>query len=92
MDISFVVILTVVAYQIIVSEHMPRIAYFTLMSSFLYTTYLMLAASVVVNLRVAAHDQSDREVKGDRLDRRCRWLFPLLFFGLNIGFGFVFLT
>ena len=36
MDISFVGILTVVAFQILISEQLPRIAYFTFMSTFLY--------------------------------------------------------
>jgi hypothetical protein len=40
MDISFMGILSLVAYQIVVSEHMPAIAYFTLMTGFLYSTYL----------------------------------------------------
>jgi len=83
MDISFIGILTVVAYQIIISDHMPKIAYFTLMSAFLYSTYLILAAAIVVNLRVSRLDRSGREEAGDRLDFRCRWLFPVLFLGFN---------
>lgn len=85
MDISFVGILTVVAYQVIVSQQVPRIGYFTLMSVFLYTTYLALAASVVLNLVVSKLDHSGRVELGDRVDRRCRWLFPLTLFVLNAG-------
>lgn len=83
MDISFIGILTVVAYQIIVADAMPGIAYFTLMSAFLYSTYLVLAAGVVVNLVVAKLDRAGRSELGDRLDRACRWLLPLGFFGAN---------
>jgi hypothetical protein len=91
MDISFIGILTVVAYQIIISDHMPKIAYFTLMSVFLYSIYLMLAATIVVNLRVAHLDKSGRLAAGDRLDLRCRWLFPVLFFGFNAISAILFL-
>ena len=83
MDISFIGILTVVAYQIIVSDAMPGIAYFTLMSAFLLSTYFVLAIGVVVNLVVARFDRSGRRPLGDRLDRTCRWLVPIAFFGVN---------
>jgi len=76
MDISFIGILTVVAFQIVVSDRLPRISYFTIMSSFMYITYFTLAASVIVNLRVSFLDRRGETAKGDRLDRTCRWLFP----------------
>ncbi|MEX2205510.1 MAG: hypothetical protein WEF50_04705 [Myxococcota bacterium] len=84
MDISFIGILSVVAYQIVVNDHMPAIAYPTLMFGFLYSTYLLLTASVLMNLVVSKLDQSDRRALGDRVDRACRWLFPLSFLGLNV--------
>jgi hypothetical protein len=83
MDISFIGILSVVAYQIVVSDHMPAIAYFTLMHGFLYSTYLLLTAGVVVNLVVSKLDQSGRREMGNRVDLTCRWAFPLGFLGLN---------
>ena len=84
MDISFIGILTVVAFQIMTEETLPRISYFTIMSGFLAVNYLMLAASVVVNLYVGRLDRTGRSAIGDRVDRRCRWLFPLAYFGLNL--------
>ena len=83
MDISFIGILSLVAYQIVVSQQMPAIAYFTLMNGFLYSTYLLLAAGVLVNLVVAKLDQAGRATAGNRVDATCRWAFPLLFVGLN---------
>ena len=83
MDISFIGILSVVAYQIVVSEHMPAIAYFTMMNGFLYSTYLLLTAGVVVNLLVSKLDQAGKADAGHRVDVTCRWAFPLLFLGLN---------
>lgn len=77
MDISFIGILTVVAFQILVSDRLPRISYFTIMSSFMYITYLTMAAAVLVNLRVGALDKRGDVARGNRLDRICRWAFPL---------------
>jgi hypothetical protein len=92
MDISFIGLLTVVAYQIIVSDSMPNIAYFTLMTGFLYSTYLVLGVGVIANLVVSKLDQSGRPELGDRLDRTCRWAVPLGFFGANALSAAYFLT
>jgi hypothetical protein len=92
MDISFIGILSVVAYQIVVSDHMPAIAYFTMMHGFLYSTYLLLTAGVVVNLVVAKLDRTGRRAAGDRLDATCRWAFPLLFVALNAANAAFFLA
>ena len=76
MDISFIGILTVVAYQIMSSESLPKISYITVLMSFMIISFLMMCASIVINLRVAALDNSSRQVQGDRVDRLCRVLFP----------------
>ena len=93
MTISFTGILTVVAFQIVVSDMLPRIPYFTILSSFLLISYLMLVASVIVNLRVGQLDRRGRVETGNRLDRTCRWLFPLGYVGINVVMAaFYFLT
>jgi uncharacterized membrane protein YidH (DUF202 family) len=74
----------VVAYQIIVSQSMPAISYFTWMSGFICTTYLLLAAGVVINLVVAKLNQAGRADVGDRVDTTSRWAFPLLLVGANV--------
>jgi hypothetical protein len=76
MDISFIGILTVVAYQIMVSSTIPRIPYFTLMSAFIYISFVTMCASVVINLVVGRMDRTGRRELGDRIDRRCRLAFP----------------
>ena len=77
LDISFIGILTVVAFQIVVADLFPRITYFTTLDAFLYVNYLTLVGTVFVNLRVDALDRRGEEERGDRLDYTCRWLFPL---------------
>ena len=77
MDISFIGILTVVAFQIVVSDMLPRIPYFTILSSFLLISYLTLVAGVVVNLSVDAIDKRGDQTLGNHIDQTCRWLFPV---------------
>jgi hypothetical protein len=83
-SVSFIGILTGVAYQFLVSEDLPRIAYFTLMHGFLNPSFLTMCATVVVNLVVGAQDKRGSYELGDRIDRRCRWAFPLVYVGLNL--------
>jgi Neurotransmitter-gated ion-channel ligand binding domain/Neurotransmitter-gated ion-channel transmembrane region len=82
LSVSFIGILTGVAYQLVMSEQLPRISYVTLMHGFLNLSFLTMCATVVINLVVGALDQRGKFELGDRIDRRCRWGFPLAYFGL----------
>ncbi len=81
-SVSFIGILTVVAYQMVLGEILPRIAYINLMNLFLNISFLTICASVIVNLRVSHFDRHGKSEEGDRLDLRCRWIFPMSYFGL----------
>jgi Neurotransmitter-gated ion-channel ligand binding domain len=74
-NVSFIGILTAVAYQVVMSELLPRIAIVTWMNAFLNFSFLMMVGMVVVNLIVGALDQRGMSEVGDRIDRRCRWIF-----------------
>ena len=81
-SVSFIGILTGVAYQLVMSDVLPRISYFTVTHGFMILSFLIMCATVVINLVVGAMDKSGRYELGDRIDRRCRWIFPLAYFGL----------
>jgi protein-S-isoprenylcysteine O-methyltransferase Ste14 len=83
-SVSFIGILTGVAYQMLIDDSMPRISYTTLMHGFLGVSLLTMCATVLVNLRVGSLDKQGHQQAGDRLDRRCRWAFPLVYFGLLV--------
>ena len=92
MAISFTGLLSIVAYQFLIGGSLPTIAYFTLMDSFLYSTYMFIACSIVVNLRVDHLNRTGRQDAGDRLDEKCRWVFPSTFFGINLLIALIFFT
>src|SRR5262245_28997407 len=85
LSVSFIGLLTAVAYQLVMSEQLPRISYVTLMHGFLNLSFLTMCATIVINLVVGALDQRGKVELGDRIDRRCRWVFPLVYFGLLLG-------
>lgn len=81
LSISFIGILTVVSYQILLGETLPRIAYLTLTNGFMNASFFIMCISVIVNLRVGNLDRRGLVEEGDRLDRLCRWIFPISYFG-----------
>jgi len=85
LNISFIGILSAVAYQIVTSDQLPRISYHTLMHTFLGVSFLTMCATVVINLRVGALDKRGEVARGDRVDQLCRWLFPIGYFGFLLG-------
>jgi hypothetical protein len=90
-SVSFIGILTVVAYQIVLSEILPRISYLTLMNGFLSMSFFVMCASVGVSLWVGWLDRRGQTATGDRIDRRCRWIFPVVYLGLlllTVGLAF----
>jgi hypothetical protein len=84
LSVSFIGILTGVAYLLVTSDQLPRISYVTLMHGFLNLSFLTMCATVVINLVVGTLDKRGKSELGDRIDRRCRWAFPLVYFGLLI--------
>ena len=82
-SVSFIGILTAVTYQVILSEILPRISYATLFhEGFLGVSFIIMCMTVIVNLRVGYLDRHGMSAAGDRLDHRCRWVFPVVYFGV----------
>ena len=88
-SVSFIGILTGVTYQLVMSQSLPQIAYPTLMHAFLYLSFLVMCATVVVNLVVGSMDKRQNFVMGDRIDYACRWIFPLGYVGILTALGVI---
>lgn len=81
-SVSFVGILTAVAYQIVIGGIMPKISHVSIMHAFLNLSFLVLCATVVVNLVVGIRDKNGDPNGAALINRRCRWMFPAVYFGL----------
>lgn len=86
-NVSFIGILTGVAYQIVVGDKLPHISYVTVIHGFLTMSFVTMCATVLVNLRVGALDKAGRFDAGDRMDRICRWAFPAAYLGIVTAIG-----
>ena len=81
-SISFIGLLTAVAYLMVTGDNMPRIGYVTLIHGFLNLSLIIMAITVVFNLIVGALEQKGEAALALRIDHRCRWAFPLAYLGL----------
>jgi hypothetical protein len=91
-SVSFVGILTAVAYQIVVGDLLPHVSYITVMHAFLNFSFFVMCGTVVINLIVGACDKNGKTDLGDLIDRRCRWIFPIAYLCLLAAIGLVAIT
>ena len=85
MAVSFVGLLTAVAYQIVLGDILPHISYLTPVNVFVNVSFMIMCASIVVNLVVGEFNRSNRTAEADILDRRCRKIFPIAYATLLLG-------
>jgi hypothetical protein len=76
--ISATGVLTVVAYQFVFAENLPRVGYLTLLDQVMIGSFGLLAVTVLESLLV---DRANREdpAKAIQIDRTSRWLFPVAY-------------
>lgn len=92
-SVSFVGILTAVAYQIVVGDLLPHVSYVTLMHAILNFSLFLMCATVVVNLVVGACDRHGKSSLGDLIDHHCRWIFPIAYlFSISFAGAVAFLV
>jgi len=77
LNISFIGVLTIVAYQFVVIDNMPRMAYLTFTDTLLLLSFLFTSATILQSLFLQRMVQKARKAAADRIDRTCRWAFPL---------------
>ena len=79
-------VLTVVAYQFVIADGLPRIAYLTLLDKGMLVSFTLLAVTVVQSMLVAHYYEAAPETAA-LIDRRSRWVFPLVYGSLLAALG-----
>ncbi len=81
-NMTFSSMLTVVAYNFVVGNSLPRIAYLTRLDTIFILTYAFIALAVVESIVASYWDDHGRGEAALRLDRYARVLFPLTYLGI----------
>jgi len=76
--ISATGVLTIVAYQFVFAENLPRVGYLTLLDLVMIGSFGLLAVTVLQSLLVDRANRRDPAVAA-RIDQTSRWLFPTVY-------------
>ncbi len=82
LNVSFIGVLTIVAYQFVVIENMPRMSYLTFTDMLLLISFLTMAATIPQSLTIHTLVRKGKQGLARTIDRTSRWAFPLVYFTL----------
>ena len=80
LNVSFIGILTIVAYQFLIDGTMPRISCFTFTDSILLFSFVVMSLTIFESLIVVSLSRGDKDVMARRVDTTAKWLFPVVYF------------
>ena len=76
--------LTLIAFQFAMASILPRLSYFTKLDEFITVSTGLVFGALVVSLTTSYLVSVDRTEIAVRLDRICRWAFPLALVGVMV--------
>jgi hypothetical protein len=88
--VSFTGILTVVAYQFIISDTLPRIPYITFLDAVITFSFFMMALTIVENIIVYILDKGENKSWANHFEIACRYIFPSLYAAALIAIALYF--
>jgi hypothetical protein len=87
LNVAFIGILTIVAYQFLIEGSMPRISYFTFTDTVLLYSFVVMCLSVLESLVLTSMCKAGHKAAAERVDHVARWAFPLIYFaGLSVSY------
>ncbi len=81
--------LTLIAFQFATSNILPRLDYFTVLDKFIAGSTVLVFLALIESVTAIFMVSKDKKETALRLDRICRWAFPVAFVGLA-GLAFLF--
>jgi hypothetical protein len=69
---------------------MPHISYLTPVNVFVNISFMMMCASIVVNLIVGELNRENRAAAADAIDNRCKVVFPIVYAALLLISALIF--
>lgn len=77
--IASTAMLTLIAYRFAVDSDVPKLPYLTRLDAFILMSSVLVFLSLVEVLITTKFASRDRGELARTIDRRCRWIFPLVF-------------
>ena len=77
--------LTLIAFQFAMAGILPRLSYFTSLDAFITASTALVFLALLESLTTSYLVSIDRKEQALRMDRICRWAFPLAFIGVIVA-------
>ena len=77
LNVSFFGLLTISAYQLVVGDHLPHVAYFNLIQGVVFISLVAICLAVFTTLFMGK--LIDAHPKLDAVNTACKWFFPLFY-------------
>jgi Neurotransmitter-gated ion-channel ligand binding domain/Neurotransmitter-gated ion-channel transmembrane region len=78
-SIAVTSMLTLIAYRFAIESNIPKLPYLTRLDAFILTGTLLVFLSLIEVIVVTKMAKRDRLEQACAIDRRCRWIIPLVF-------------
>jgi hypothetical protein len=82
LNVAFVGVLTIVAYQFVVIDNMPRMSYLTLTDVILLISFVTMSLTIPQSLVIYGLVRKGEVQKAQRIDHISRWAFPFIYMAL----------
>lgn len=89
LNVAFIGILTIVAYQFLLDGNMPRISYFTFTDAVLLFSFIIMCLTIYESLLVNTLWKRGQRALAERVDNAANWGFPIVYF-LGLGFNYLY--
>lgn len=87
LNLAFIGVLTIVAYQFSVDGTMPRISYFTFTDTVLLYSFVIMCMAIFESLIVYSLYRAGYKPLAERIDLIAQWVFPFVYFtGLAVAY------
>ncbi len=80
LNVAFIGILTIVAYQFLIDGAMPRIDYFTFTDAVLLYSFLVMCLAIFQSLWLYSLCKKGKKETAEKVDLVFRWFFPVIYF------------
>lgn len=84
-------LLSAIAFNIVIAEELPKVAYLTFMNGFILSVYIFICLVIIYTVLKHWLDLEKKKELSLKIDRTARWLFPVTFGVSNIVLIVVFL-
>ena len=80
LNLAFIGVLTIVAYQFLIDGTMPRISYFTFTDAVLLYSFVIMCMAIFESLMVYSLYRAGHKPMAERVDLIAQWVFPIIYF------------